>query len=503
MIVKKNTTQYLALAVASALALSACDKAASFFTDGKKEQQEPVQHIEPNKEDGTVGMLLPDFSQLVENEGQTVVNIQAAVGSSRSRNAAEENGMDLNQFPDNDPFYEFFKRLVPNLPDMPQEEADSSELNFGSGFIISPDGYILTNTHVVSGMGNIKVLLNDKREYTAKLVGSDQQSDVALLKIEAEGLPVVKIGDPKTLKPGQWVAAIGAPFGFDNSVTAGIVSAKGRSLPNENYTPFIQTDVAINPGNSGGPLFNLKGQVVGINSQIYSRSGGFMGISFAIPIDVAMNVADQLKNTGKVQRGQLGVVIQEVSYDLAKSFNLDRASGALIAKVMPNSPAQQAGLQVGDIVRSVNGEEVRASSDLPVMVGAMPPGKEVKLEVWRRGEKISVNVTLGSTGAPAQTAEAEPDNLNSPSDIQGFAVEEAGLTLQAQVINGKQRLVVTRVSGPAERAGIQRGDEIIAVSQISVSDESTFRSALSGAGKNVPLLVQRGGDTLFLALTLQ
>ncbi len=500
----KNTKKYMALAIASALALSACDKAGSFFSNDntQDEEKELVQRIEPQKDDGSVGMLLPDFAQLVQNEGQTVVNIQATPGK-RNQQRAEENSMDLSQFPDNDPFYEFFKRLVPNLPDMPQEEADSSELNFGSGFIISPDGYILTNTHVVAGMGNIKVLLNDKREYTAKLIGSDQQSDVALLKIDAKDLPIVKIGDPKTLKPGEWVAAIGAPFGFDNSVTSGIVSAKGRSLPNENYTPFIQTDVAINPGNSGGPLFNLKGQVVGINSQIYSRSGGFMGISFAIPIDVAMNVAEQLKTSGKVQRGQLGVIIQEVSYDLAKSFNLDRASGALIAKVMPNSPAQQAGLQVGDIVRSVNGEEVRSSSDLPVMVGAMPPGKEVKLEVWRKGEKISVNVTLGSTGAPSPSGESEMGSLSSPNDVQSFMVEEAGLTLQAQTTDDKQRLIVTHVSGAAERAGLKRGDEIMAVSQITVDDESSFRSALSSAGKNVPLLVQRGGDTLFLALNLQ
>ncbi|RPD84194.1 DegQ family serine endoprotease [Neisseria weixii] len=504
MTVTKNTKKYMALTIAATLALSACDKVGSFFSNDntQDEEKELVQRIEPPKDDGSVGMLLPDFAQLVQNEGQTVVNIQATA-TNRSQQRAEENGMDLSQFPDNDPFYEFFKRLVPNLPDMPQEEADSSELNFGSGFIISSDGYILTNTHVVAGMGNIKVLLNDKREYTAKLIGSDQQSDVALLKIDAKDLPVVKIGDPKTLKPGEWVAAIGAPFGFDNSVTSGIVSAKGRSLPNENYTPFIQTDVAINPGNSGGPLFNLKGQVVGINSQIYSRSGGFMGISFAIPIDVAMNVADQLKTSGKVQRGQLGVIIQEVSYDLAKSFNLDRASGALIAKVMPNSPAQQAGLQVGDIVRSVNGEEVRSSSDLPVMVGAMPPGKEVKLEVWRKGKKISVNVTLGSTGAPTPSGESEMGSLTSPNDVQSFLVEEAGLTLQTQTTDGKRRLIVTHVSGAAERAGLKRGDEIMAVSQITVNDESSFRSALSSTGKNVPLLVQRGSDTLFLALNLQ
>ncbi|MBP7968846.1 MAG: trypsin-like peptidase domain-containing protein, partial [Neisseria sp.] len=301
------TPKYLVLLTASALMLGGCDKLGSFFGDAKEKGSEFVQSIEAKTDGGSVGMLLPDFTKLVEQEGPSVVNIQATKNAPAA-SARNDGGMDLSQFPDNDPFYEFFKRLVPNMPEVPQQD-DDGELNFGSGFIISPDGYILTNTHVVGGMNNIKVMLNDKREYTAKLIGSDQQSDVALLKIDAADLPVVKIGNAKDLKPGEWVAAIGAPFGFDNSVTAGIVSAKGRSLPNENYTPFIQTDVAINPGNSGGPLFNLKGQVVGINSQIYSRSGGFMGISFAIPIDVAMNVADQLRTTGKVQRGQLGVII--------------------------------------------------------------------------------------------------------------------------------------------------------------------------------------------------
>nr|WP_253355103.1 DegQ family serine endoprotease [Neisseria perflava] len=492
----------MALALTALLSAGGCDKVSSFFSNDELDET-LVQRVETKGDDGKIGMLLPDFAQLVQNEGSTVVNIQAAPGSKSSQSGSDDNSMDLSQFPDNDPFYEFFKRLVPNMPDMPQEDDSASEVSFGSGFIISPDGYILTNTHVVSGMGNIKVMLNDKREYTAKLIGSDQQSDVALLKIDAKDLPVVKIGNPKELKPGEWVAAIGAPFGFDNSVTAGIVSAKGRSLPNENYTPFIQTDVAINPGNSGGPLFNLKGQVVGINSQIYSRSGGFMGISFAIPIDVAMNVADQLKATGKVQRGQLGVIIQEVSYDLAKSFGLDKASGALIAKVMPNSPAAQAGLEVGDIVRSVNGEEVRASSDLPVLVGSMAPGSEVTLEVWRKGQKTSVKVKLGSTNTSAETGAAQPDNPDYQANSQNFAIDEAGLTLQAQSADGKQQLVVTRVSGAAERAGVKRGDVIIAVSQITVSDETSFRSALGSAGKNVPLLVQRGNDTLFLALNLQ
>lgn len=491
--------KYLALTAAILLALTACGKEEknNDVPAAKPQEQVFAKPVEAQTSQGKVDMLLPDFTKLMEQEGATVVNIQA---TKQTENNADQT--DHSPFPEDDPFYDFFKRLVPNAPQLQNPDEDKDQ-NFGSGFIISANGYILTNSHVVSGMNSIKVTLNDKREFSAKLIGSDTQSDVALLKIEAEGLPTVKIGDVKTLRIGEWVAAIGAPFGFENSITAGIVSAKGRSLPNENYTPFIQTDVAINPGNSGGPLFNLRGQVVGINSQIYSRSGGFMGISFAIPIDVAMNVADQLKANGKVQRGQLGVVIQEVSYDLAKSFGLDKASGALIAKIMPNSAAQQAGLQVGDIVRSVNGEEVRASSDLPVMVGSMMPGKEVTLSIWRGGKQTDVKVKLGSAAEQTETSAKEAEHPQHEGGHDGFTVENAGLTLQVENADGKQRLIVLRVSGAAERAGLKRGDEIIAVSKISVNDESTFRSALKSAGKNVPLLVQREGNTLFLALNLQ
>ncbi|MFC2307416.1 MAG: Do family serine endopeptidase, partial [Neisseria elongata] len=382
--------KYLALTAAILLALTAC---------GKEEKNNDVPAVKPQEQvfakpveaqtgQGKVDMLLPDFTKLMEQEGATVVNIQA---TKQTENNADQT--DHSPFPEDDPFYDFFKRLVPNAPQLQAPDEDKDQ-NFGSGFIISANGYILTNAHVVAGMNSIKVTLNDKREFSAKLIGSDAQSDVALLKIEAEGLPTVKIGDVKTLRIGEWVAAIGAPFGFENSITAGIVSAKGRSLPNENYTQFIQTDVAINPGNSGGPLFNLNGQVVGINSQIYSRSGGFMGISFAIPIDVAMNVADQLRTTGKVQRGRLGVIIQEVNYNLAKSFGLSKPMGALITQVMPDGPAAQAGLKQGDVVLSVNGEEVRASNDLPVMVGSIAPGKEITLQVWRNGEVIEQKILL-------------------------------------------------------------------------------------------------------------
>ncbi len=478
--------------LAAALVLGGCDKIHQWF--GKdKEDQGFVQKMEGTK-DGKVAMLLPDFTQLVEQEGPAVVNIQAS-RSEVNENSTPDTGADQNQGANTDPFYEYFKRLLPNVPSTPQDPED--EYNFGSGFLISKDGYILTNTHVVGGMNNIKVLLNDKREFKAKLIGSDAQSDVALLKIDADNLPVVHVGSPKELKVGEWVAAIGAPFGFDNSVTAGIVSAKGRSLPNENYTPFIQTDVAINPGNSGGPLFNLKGQVVGINSQIYSRSGGFMGISFAIPIDVAMSVAEQLKTTGKVQRGRLGVVIQEVNYDLAKSFGLSKANGALVSQVIPGGPAAKAGLQPGDIVQSVNGEEVDNSSDLPVMVGLLPPGKEITLGIWRKGKQESIKVLLDTMN---NDTAADTNKSEGGNEIQGssFNVGNLGLGLQPS----QEGLLVVQAEGLSAQAGVRRGDVIMALGQQNVRDESSFSQALTSSGKNIPLLVKRGSSTLFLALAL-
>ena len=443
---------------------------------------------------GGTDMLLPDFTKLVEQEGGAVVNIQASRTNENTTLASGEDNID--QLPENDPFSEFFKRLQPNQADL--IEPGDDEYNFGSGFLISSDGYILTNTHVLSGMNSIKVVLNNRREYTARLVGSDTQTDIALLKIDAQGLPTVKIGDPKTLRVGEWVAAIGAPFGFDNSVTAGIVSAKGRSLPNENYTPFIQTDVAINPGNSGGPLFNLRGQVVGVNSQIYSQSGGFMGISFAIPIDVAMNVADQLRRNGKVERGRIGVVIQEVSYDLAKSFGLQAANGALISQVTPGGPADKAGLQPGDIVQSVNGENVKASSDLPVLVGMMPPGTQLTLGIWRNGKREEVQVTLGSSNTGSTDAGNQSGSGTNADNGSGFTSEPTGLQLRSQ---GQGRLVL-QVEGAAQQAGLRRGDIILMVNRTAVSDENSFNQALNHADRTVALLIQRGNSKLFLALEL-
>ncbi len=473
----------LSISLITALALTACGD----NTPTPPAASEPpsiIKQTEPPKADGTVGMMLPDFAQLVAREGGAVVNIQA----SRERDE-DDNGNE-------DPFMEFFKRLTPNAPDF-SEDDNAASANFGSGFIISPDGYILTNTHVIKGMTNIKVTLNDKRQYPAKLIGQDEKSDVALLKINAKDLPTVKIGNPDELKSGEWVAAIGAPFGFENSVTSGIVSAKNRTLPDDGYMPFIQTDVAINPGNSGGPLFNLKGQVVGINSQIYSRSGGFMGISFAIPINVAMNVADQLKATGKVERGQLGVVIQEVSYDLAKTFGLDKPTGALVAKVLAGSPAEQGGLKVGDIIRSVNGNEVRSSSDLPMTISSLKPNQTVKLGVWRKGQMLDVEIKLGTQNDIA--AKSERQSSDRGDNVDDFQFAAAGLTL---IVNSNGKIVVSNVKGIAANAGLRRGDILLEVAGKEVHSQEDFNTAIESAGKNIPLLVQRGNSNLFMALIL-
>ena len=475
----KLTRPLILLPLAAALALAGCNKKND--SANKPAEGSFVTKVEVVKGNDRVGMLLPDFAELVAREGGSVVNIQAL---------REEGGDGSSDGSAEDPFSDFFKRIVPNQP----EDGDGDDANFGSGVIISADGYILTNAHVVKGKTNIKATLNDKREYHAKLIGADDKSDIALLKIDAEDLPAAKIGNPNELKSGEWVAAIGAPFGFDNSVTAGIVSAKGRTLPNETYTSFIQTDVAINPGNSGGPLFNLKGQVVGINSQIYSRSGGFMGISFAIPIDTAMNVAEQLKTDGKVQRGQLGVVIQEVTHDLAKSFGLDKPTGALVSKVLPNSPAAAAGLQVGDIIRGVNGKEIVSSGDLPVIVGSTAPGKEVKLQIWRQRAELEVGVTLGSAGDISQSAAGKPEAEVSGAGSENFNLPEAGLVLSAEADG---RIIIVRTDGAAARA-----DVIREIAGMAVHSREEVSQAFAKGGKNLPVLIQREGTTLFLALVL-
>jgi serine protease Do len=369
----------------------------------------------------------------------------------------------------------------------------------GSGFIVGSDGTILTNAHVVSGADEVIVKLTDKRKFTAKVIGADARTDVAVLKITASNLPTVKLGDPGKLRVGEAVAAIGSPFGFENSVTAGIVSAKGRSLPSENYVPYIQTDVAINPGNSGGPLFNLKGEVVGINSQIYSRSGGYQGVSFAIPIDVAMEVAGQLKAGGKVSRGWLGVMIQEVTSDLAESFGLDRPRGALVSQVQADSPAAKAGLQAADVILKFDGKLVENSGDLPRMVGAVKPGSKIPLEIWRKGKAQTVSVVL--TELPSE------DQVASKS---GKLYSRGGLALseltpdQRRELKIDHGLLVEEATGDAARAGIRTGDVILAVNNGKVATVEVFRKAIAAVpvGKSAAILVRRGEGSLYVPLKI-
>ncbi|MCP5181037.1 MAG: DegQ family serine endoprotease [Pseudomonadales bacterium] len=431
---------------------------------------------------------LPDFTRLVEANSPAVVNI------STERKEVVRRGPSRNRDMD-----EFFRRFFP--PDQyPPRERESRSL--GSGFIIDKDGYVLTNYHVVEEADSIKVRLSDRRELDAEVVGSDRRSDLALLRVKAEDLPVVKLGSSEKLKVGEWVLAIGSPFGFDYSVTAGIVSAKGRSLPtaqNENYVPFIQTDVAINPGNSGGPLFNLAGEVVGINSQIYSNSGGFMGVSFSIPIDVAMEVVNQLRDSGHVSRGWLGVVIQEVNRDLAESFGLDRPRGALVSKVLDDSPAAKGGLMEGDIITAFNGHAIERSAELPHYVGRVAAGAEAKLDVVRNGERKVIKLKVGELADESETG--GPGAGEASQNAIGMSVEsldEAALE-QLGIEHGVR---VTGVAGVAEAAGIQPGDIILRLNNVVISSVKAFDEAVKNlpAGKSVPVLVQRNGSSVFLAL---
>src|SRR5262245_27020198 len=401
---------------------------------------------------------LPDFTRLVDEQGNAVVNISTTQAVRRSGAAPQVPGIEDEEV------LEFFRRFIPRQqPGQPgprQPEARS----LGSGFIISNDGYILTNAHVVEGADEINVRFTDKREYKAKVIGADRRTDIAVIKIEASALPAVKFGDPSKLKVGEWVVAIGSPFGFENTVTAGIVSAKGRSLPQENFVPFIQTDVAINPGNSGGPLFNMRGEVIGVNSQIYSRTGGFMGLSFAIPADVALDIQKQLLEKGRVARGRIGVVIQEVTRDLATSFGLDKPRGALVNSVEKGSPADKAGVEATDIIVSYDGKPVDTSSDLPRMVGSTRPGQQASLEVWRKGQTRKLNVTVGELQeervASRDTPKPKPQ-AEVPANRLGIVVAEltAEQKSQMKLQNG---LVVTEVR-PDAKAEVRKGDVLLTV----------------------------------------
>ncbi len=430
---------------------------------------------------------LPDFTEIVDKQGAAVVNITTLQEARRGNRRS---------LPGHDEMFEFFRRFMPPEGErfMPPRQGQ------GSGFIISSDGYILTNAHVVDAADDVVVKLNDRREFRAKVIGADKRTDVALIKIEAQNLPKVAIGDPDKLKVGEWVLAIGAPFGFENSATAGIVSAKGRSLPQENYVPFIQTDVAVNPGNSGGPLFNLKGEVVGINSQIISRSGGYMGLSFAIPIDVAIDVAEQLKGKGRIERGRLGVLIQEVTADLAESYGLDKPRGALIADVEPDSPAEKAGLQSGDIVLSFDGKPVNSSIDLPRLVGATKPGTRANLQVWRKGQVQQIPITVAQlVEEKVATAEAGSKQPNRA----GLVVSELSAEQKRQ-LGIRAGVLVEDASGAAARAGIQPGDIILAVSSRPVNSARELAQLLNQAGRRiVALQVRRGEGVVIVPLRLE
>ncbi|MBD9477854.1 Do family serine endopeptidase [Pseudoxanthomonas sp. PXM02] len=449
---------------------------------------------------------LPDFTQLVEQVGPGVVNVEATVGSRRTAQAEEEADIP-----------EIFRRMLPpgfQIPGGPGQQGPQRRgTSMGSGFIISADGYVLTNHHVVDGADEVKVTLPDRRELTAKVVGSDQQYDVALLKVEAKGLPTVRIGNSATLKPGQWVVAIGSPLGLDHSVTAGIVSAVGRSASAEQrYVPFIQTDVAINQGNSGGPLLNTRGEVVGINSQIFSVSGGYMGISFAIPIDLAMGAVDQLKATGRVSRGQLGVQVGAVTSDAVKGFGLPDNRGALVNDVVSGSPAAKAGIGPGDVIRSVNGRAINDSSDLPPIIGAMAPGSKVTLNLLRDGRARDVSVTLSELDEGESVARSAPAAPDAPAAPAGRNV--LGIQTQALDANSRKQLglesgdgvLVSRVENAAAReAGLSPGMVILQVGRNKVNSPAALDRELAAAkpGDTVMLLVRNRGVTRFLAVTVE
>ncbi|WP_225783235.1 DegQ family serine endoprotease [Xenophilus sp. Marseille-Q4582] len=447
----------------------------------------------------------PDFSAITARSGPAVVNI--SVSGITKTAASDDDGDDAQTAPGlqpGDPLYEFFRQFgAPGLrgphqgmPGQPQPTRSQ-----GSGFIISPDGIILTNAHVVQGAKEVTVKLTDRREFRAKVLGADAKTDVAVLKIDAKNLPTVPLANPKDLKVGEWVLAIGSPFGFENTVTAGVVSAKGRSLPDDSFTPFIQTDVAINPGNSGGPLFNSRGEVVGINSQIYSRSGGYQGVSFAIPIDLAVRVKDQIVATGHASHAKLGVAVQEVNQAFADSFKLDKPEGALVSQVEKGGAADKAGLQPGDVILKVDGQPIVASGDLPAIIGQTLPGKKVAIEVWRQGHAQELTATLGNASDKTQVAQADAP----------VAKGQLGLALRplqpqerevAGVSAAQGGLVIENARGPAAAAGIQPGDVLLAVNGVPASNVAQVRETVAKSDKSVALLIQRGEQRIFVPVRL-
>ena len=453
---------------------------------------------------------LPDFSPLVDAVGPSVVNI-------RTMEKVTRQGVEFQGFPGMDPdMLEFFRRFGLPVPSMPPQQrpgpqgneggddGESQPSGVGSGFILSSDGYIMTNAHVVEGASEVMVTLADKREFKAKIVGADKRTDVAVVKIDAKGLPAVKIGDVNRLKVGEWVMAIGSPFGLENTVTAGIVSAKQRDTGD--YLPFIQTDVAINPGNSGGPLINMRGEVVGINSQIYSRSGGFMGISFAIPMDEAIRVSDQLRATGKVSRGRIGVQIGPVDKEVAESIGLGSATGVLVSAVEPDSPAAKAGLQAGDVIVQFNGTKIDKVSDLPRLVGNTKPGSKASLTIFRRGKQQQLSITVADVPADESQVAQAPEASGATANAKTLGLRVTDLTAaQKKALGVRGGVQVAEASGPAARAGMRPGDVVLAIANTEVASVKDFEAALAKADQSKPVnvLVRRDEWAQYLLIRPQ
>ena len=448
-------------------------------------------------------MALTDFSQITAQYGPAVVNI-SVTGTTKTSRDGPVAGRGQREDPfNNDPFFEFFRRFRQG-PGQGQGQGQGTPRETptrgqGSGFIVSADGVILTNAHVVRDAREVVVKLTDRREFTAKVLGADPKTDVAVLKIDAKDLPTVRLGKTSDLRVGEWVLAIGSPFGFENTVTAGVVSAKGRSLPDDSAVPFIQTDVAVNPGNSGGPLFNTRGEVIGINSQIYSRTGGYQGLSFAIPIDLALKIKDQIVAHGKVEHARLGVVVQEVNQSLADSFKLDKPEGALVASVERGGPADKAGLEPGDVIRKVDGHAVISSGDLPAVIGVAAPGDKIQLEVWRKGSIARIEARLGSAAVKGEPVATKEDG--SPHGRLGLGLRslKPDELRQAGVESG---MLIENVSGAAESAGVEPGDVLIAVNGTAVRNVEQVRAAVAQSAKSVALLIQRGDEKIFVPVRL-
>ena len=476
----------LAAAIVATLGLAACSPDFASLATGSTTAAAAVEA--PSAANAPMVTGLPNFSTLVERYGPAVVNVTVVEKAEPVSNSPR--GMSPE-----DPFYDFFRRFGQQMPRGGSPQPARGE---GSGFIVSPDGYILTNAHVVSGASEVTVKMTDRREYTAKVVGADERTDVALIKIDGQNLPTVKIGDPSKLRPGEWVIAIGSPFGFENSVTAGVVSATARSMGANNYAPFIQTDVAVNPGNSGGPLFNMNGEVIGINSQIYSRTGGYMGLSFAVPIDVATNVQQQLVSTGRVTRSRIGVGIQDVNAQLADSFGLDRPRGALVGMVEDDSPGQKAGIKPGDVILKVDGKTIETSAEVPVIVANTKPGSKVDIEVWRDG--ATKHLTARTEEIPQQgdrVASRAGDGDAASTSKLGLAVRPLAPEEKRDAeTNGT--LVVEDVTGPAAQAGVQPGDIILGVNGTPVKSLQDLQAAAKKGGKVVALLIERENAQIFV-----